>query len=199
MSDNPLPDWPMAEYFHATPAHLHAFGAITLDYNEIERAFGSLFKSLTPLDGNIGEAIYSRLTNKERADVMRLVTLRYAADQDLADAINHAILCFNICTENRNILMHLVHDRIDEQLNIHASKKSSAHKDAFYEISLTKVRQIAEDMHATLTYVVDLLMFVVRRLGDPDGENLDFLGPNTLPKRPAQPSTLIPLQLPKGD
>lgn len=209
MNGSPFDDWPNSKTFGASAAHLHAFGAVNLLYNRLEDAMSTLFRDVLGGDQQIAEAMYSRLTNRHRIDVFRLLASNQSLSDDLRERLSHALLCFDICAENRNTLMHIIHDHHTEPRDWLMGKKKSSDKsrDLFYSLPVTEVRQVADEIKAVRDFAAAISLFLFRAWLEPQGEKVGHeelwraikaAGPNTLPEKPPRPDKLTPLQLEEG-
>lgn len=200
-SNDQFDSWFTSEQIGTSHLHLHALGAISLLYNRLEHAMCSLFSDYVATNRSIGDIIYSRLSNRERIDVLReLVHLE--SDEMVRDCTLHAIGCFEICAENRNTLMHMIHDHaVDADGPLWGKKRSSDKtRDVFYSMSVAELRAVANDIATTYTFVVDVSVYIFRRECEARKIKLNAMmpdhwheKPNTLPQKPQKPRKLSPL------
>jgi len=197
-------DWPNADMFGVSAAHLHALGAISLTFNKLESAMSLVFTDYLKSSMEIGQAVFHRLNNNQRIDILR--QLIDESPDETADCVRHAILCFEICCENRNTLAHIVQEQFtthDEEF-LHGRKKNSQKtQDLFFVLGLAELRRVADEILATYEFVIGISYYKFREWhelnypGKPINSLAGLLprGLNTLPDKPPRPNKLNPLQL----
>jgi hypothetical protein len=197
MADEPWPKDELIPHDHA-----HAIGTITVYYNQIERLFPELIGFYLGKSSTAVSNVLHHLHNQARVDLLReLVPLE--PDDDVREHLAHAIQCFNLCIENRNILQHavLVHHEAGQ---IKATKRASGKtKEVELLLSLQTLRKTADEMRAVLFYIIDVASFLLlRKVRGTRGEfKSPYLipaaqQPLSLPDKPLQPSKLSLHQLP---
>ncbi len=199
----PFEDWNTTTSLHASAKHVHALGAITLLYNDLEHGMSYVFSECISLAQSLSDSIYARLTNKERVDLLRELIAAKERDKSVAEACLHGIKCFEICAENRNTVMHLIQTWSDNRAQniLHAKKRNSdKSREIFYRISSDQLRQVADDILATRQFMRGVVMYLYWRQlqvsGQLKGHELEGRLPNTLPDKPPQPCKLNPLPPP---
>jgi hypothetical protein len=185
---NVIGDWPAKDSRLADAAHVHAIGQFSLMYNYLEQIFGLVFQCSFPANGDYSEALFQKLNNRERCDMLEALVRFGEANAALRQLIFDAIRYFGICTENRNIVMHAIAeaDAVAGIFRISKKAKNEAGRINFYEVPLETLRRIADDTTATFTLWSKLLYWLRARQM---GERL-----RSLPDIPPQPYTLSPLQ-----
>ena len=103
-------NWPANYNRVADAAHLHAIGQFSLMYNYLEEIFGFVFQCSVPADANYLEFLFHQLNNRERADMLSAIVQFGENDAAALDHQLYAIRCFDICTDNRNIVLHAAPD-----------------------------------------------------------------------------------------
>ncbi len=197
--DDPFSGWKTASALTASAKHVHALGVITLLYNDLEYGMLSLFDEQLRADPEICEAIFVRLSNRERVDILRDLALKQESDPAVRDAVLYGVKCFDLCAENRNTLMHIIHSwsEWNKENDLYGKKRSSDKShDVWYLVTADELRKVADDMLATHQFVRLISMFLMRRRYEEKGPTQNALVlamPDTLPNRPAQPSKLNPL------
>jgi hypothetical protein len=195
MADEPFSDWPTASAVAASAKHVHAMGTITLLYNDLEYAMSFLLDEYLEAGQEASEAIFYRLTNRERVDVLRELIRGKETDMAVQDLASHAVDCFDVCTENRNILMHLIHSwsEWNKKADLFAKKRNSSKtKDVFYFLTAAQLRKIADDMLASKQFTRFLSMRLYRRNLAKNGEvaGLATTLPDTWPQKPPKPDKM---------
>jgi hypothetical protein len=121
--------------------------------------------------------------------------------EEVKDRLLHYLLCFNICTENRNILSHSILHHADVEIAKFSKRASNnPQQEIQFEIPMSELRQVADDIGATYEFGVDLYLWLLQRKScEPgyvfkDGEiGLPFpQQPGSLPDKPQKPRTLTP-------
>jgi hypothetical protein len=96
--------WPSKQL--GTVAQVHALGQITLVYNYLQEAFTLLFTLCMPTRSDFSEALFHKLNNRDRINLLYAVIDKNEMEEDVREALHYGLLCYDVCTENRNILMH---------------------------------------------------------------------------------------------
>jgi hypothetical protein len=202
-SDVHFPDWPRSSYVSASDAHLHALGVISLSYTRLEHAMSVLFCDFMTTDKAISEALFARLSNNERSNILKLLSEQCKAEE--SSHLAHAVECYDVCTENRNTLAHIADDcSSDDPMTFLGRKMNSAKtKINFYPLGLTTLRQVADDMIAAYEFAMAISFYRfcrharARATGQEAPSSLVTLilehGPTTLREKPPLPSKLSPL------
>ena len=169
--------------------HVHAVGAFALYYNTLEMALYGLLQRY--LKGSIEAHSYmhSSLNNRQKVDFIKLMAT-HREDADGADAVHHAMKCFDICAENRNLLLHAI-PKLAEGVGADlVLMKETARKPGYlttYDFSLDQIRGAAIAADETETYVFRLMRILEERMGhNPFGET----PLPALPQPPLQPRKL---------
>jgi hypothetical protein len=192
-------NWPSEEYTLAPNDYLAAFGQATLVYNMLESVMSHLFVRVAPLEEDYAFKLFHSLNNRERVDLLSGFVCKNEADQLVADALLHCILCYDLCTQNRNILMHSTYF----DMSFHESEASSrlvkrANKDPMrelhFEVPLLELRSVADQITEVFIYVREIYGFIFRR------EHCARIVPNAppllssaLPEKPSKPRVLTAL------
>jgi hypothetical protein len=117
-------EWPYSFNTIAPAAQLHALGQITLVFNYLEESIGNIFKVAMPTNSAFSEAMYHKLNNRDRVDLLAAIVRESSKEDDIKEAILHLLTCYSICADNRNILMHAILESADADI-ISLSKKAS--------------------------------------------------------------------------
>jgi hypothetical protein len=176
--------WPHEAHKLAPVAHVHAFGMIALWSTMMEESLSILLVHFLPIKKDIAISLIHKLAIREKSDLLRqLVTTNESEHVGIIDMLVFAINCFEICNENRNILVHAIYESTDQATSI-ISLKKRAHNNPLnvlkLEYSLPTLRLCAEEIANTVNFMLDLFVVLTR-------------GPsNTLIRKPPQPNRLTP-------
>jgi hypothetical protein len=171
-------------------SHLHALGVITLNYNSLESTFYSLFCEYLGVSPSTA-VLFSQFKNNFRLDTFKVVVSQYEKDPVVVDAVGYFAGCFNICADNRNILMHSAFDLVekgDTILKLLKSARNDPHKYTNLPFDVETLRQTADEIWAVDYYGLDIFFYLGTRSGylTPD----DLHARTALPEKPARPSNL---------
>lgn len=152
--------WPSDENRTVGSDYLVAFGQVTLAYNLLESMMGRIFTHCAPLETEYADKLFHLLNNRERIELLSAFVSKNEQDLQARAAILHCVLCYDICTENRNILMHVILLDIDET-TAKWTKKASQDPTRIVEFhaSLTDLRLVADQIVDTLRYARSLHLF----------------------------------------
>jgi hypothetical protein len=102
--------WPMPHYNPGPVKHMHALGVISVQYNKLEELLFGLFRHHLEVAGihfSVCEKLYGQLeNNKRRLETIKLIFSFYDKEDAVKEHIDYFTKYFNICYENRNVLMH---------------------------------------------------------------------------------------------
>ena len=137
--------WPAQTARVATVAQLHALGQISLLYNYLEDACGFIFGEYMPTDRTFSESLFHRLNNGERVDLLSAVISKSEKEQEVLDRALYFLLCYDICTQNRNILAHARKRDTDANI-IELTKRASrnASREIHFTLPLAELRLVAD-------------------------------------------------------
>jgi hypothetical protein len=197
-------EWPPSEYQLAPNDYLAALGQATFVYNMLESMMSNVFVSCAPIEMETAKALFHKMNNRDRVDLLTDFVKHNERDRQVESIILHCISCYDICTENRNILMHAIYFNPllkDEQPPILVKKsKNDPKREVHYDVPLADLRMFADDMGRSFKLAIELYGFLARRnflnalpptnsaTGNPK------IGPNPLPEIPQKPRRLIPSQ-----
>jgi len=99
-------EWPPEQYRLAPNDYLAALGQLTFVYNMLESMMRNIFIKYLPFAEDYARMLFHKLNNRDRIDLLSAFVKENEKDNDVSEAILYCINCFDICTENRNILMH---------------------------------------------------------------------------------------------
>ncbi len=191
--------WPGGRRF-ADDAHLHALGQMALAYNRLEWSFGILFSIHFPAAPAYSEDLFHSINNRRRIDLLRAVVTHNEKDEQVKELVLHALACFDICTDNRNILMHAMASTSSNTEILALEKRASNNSSRLinFEVPLTDLRRVADDCSAIVWFIVGLSRFAMDRDMRSWGK-ATRPEPLPLPDKPPRPHKLTPSQPPKAD
>jgi hypothetical protein len=150
--------WP--DYLPGPREHLKAVGTITLIYGTLEGQFQWLLASVTALNDIQISAIFQRVTNDIRLNILTDIMAKTALPDELKEAIKHFMSWFSVCVENRNGLMHsrsggMVLSQND--VGFLFTKFSRSGNRLVCSPSLIELRAVADSMHEFMLYASRLI------------------------------------------
>lgn len=191
-----LDEWPSRNNKIADAAHVHAIGQFSLAYNNLEELFGYVFQCTFPAGGDYSEILFHSLNNRERVDMLEaLFRFHDSNNKELFERVLYALRCFDICTANRNVVMHAVTDHeagsTPELLRLRKKAHNNPLRNTSYEVPLEMLRKVADDTMVVFDYWAKLFFWLSDRR---DGKKLP-----PLPDKPPQPYRLNPSPLVEAD
>jgi hypothetical protein len=194
------PHWPMPHYNLGPPDFIHALGAVAATFNSLESWLRALFITYTRMPEGAAAALFTRLDNQARIDLLKQCIEATDHSNEIKDALQHLFAGYAVCADNRNILMHaqtatVKFQRSPEKTQVLFFKppKSTPLIANTYSPSLPRLRGIADSMNAFASFGRDLIIFIGETYNPnfyPPGTRP--LRPHTLPKKPVVPRPLIP-------
>jgi hypothetical protein len=182
-SSDPFQNWPPEQHRITDAAHLHALGQFSIVYNMMEDIIYWIFNHYFPADKDYSERLFHDLNNRVRVDMLKAIIGHTETDDAVHHAMLHALRCFDICTDNRNILMHAMVGETDETVfQIAKRSRTNPLKFVHYKIPLTEMRSIADEC-------AEVYIFMVRLVGWIQEEQWEE-GPGPFPETPVQPHRL---------
>ncbi|HDO51638.1 MAG TPA: hypothetical protein ENH05_02760 [Rhizobiales bacterium] len=118
--------WPQACDPEASKELAHALGVLTINWNNCEWMLDFILFDFIATDGRAGVFITGLMNNRSKCDLLAAIV--YELDAPLTEnCIQHYIKFFNICRENRNLIMHSTLDSIGTygELSLVQTKYSS--------------------------------------------------------------------------
>lgn len=186
MTKSKMPDdWPSDPNKISDASHVHAIGQFALMYNALEEMFGFVWQCCFPANGDYSASLFHGLNNRQRVDMLTAISRFGEKDKAAQELMLYAIRCFDICTDNRNTMLHAIKERSSTTDTLRLSKRArnNPERTTYYELPLTTLRRVADDTAATLNLWADLFLWLEdRRYGQ--------LRP--LPDKPLQPYRLTP-------
>jgi hypothetical protein len=149
MSDSEK-EWPAPENQLAPNDYLAALGQATFVYNMLESMMGSVFVACAPVETEAARALFHKLNNRDRVDLLTDFVNHNEKDAAVKRIILSCINYYDICTENRNILMHAIYFnpnlKPDQSPLLVKKAKNDYKREVHYDVPLHELRKVADDM-----------------------------------------------------
>jgi hypothetical protein len=149
MSDNTKLDWPR---YNVGPREcMFVLGVIGVNYAHLEFALAAMFATVTGMGMDTVGPLLPKIRNNVRLDLMRERLPGHRWPEEVIEHVRHFINGFNVCADNRNLLMHsnIFTLSTDE---IILFKNSNSGKGITCNPTLAELRQVADDMHTFFGY-----------------------------------------------
>jgi hypothetical protein len=135
-------------------------------------------------------ALFQQMRNNFRLDTLRCLVEAVEKDKEVREHISHYSYCYEICTDNRNALMHsMINDSPDSPplLNLAKTARKDPMQQIYAQVSLQRLRDIADEIYYTEEFGTQLFHWVSRNhpIKIPD-----FPEPQLLPQKCARPNRL---------
>ena len=179
---------------------IHAIGMIALQWNLAETALEDLIWLYLDTDKPTARIVTRPMGNVARTTLLRHLVSEKEIDPSIIDAVLYAASCYDICRENRN---HIVHGQIQNldpgiPFRLVKHRKQKPIEDNLFELTIEELRDLANEIHYTKEYIIDLRevlspLLVLRRQMERDVDDPPD-PPETpeLPDKPNQPPKLSP-------
>ncbi|WP_332653205.1 hypothetical protein [Brevundimonas sp.] len=150
-------------------------------HNELASSLFVFFHHYLHVPNSIRSLLFDTLNNKGRVDLLRRLAEDSAPDD--VEAMAYALKCFNICTENRNIIAHSRYLGLLNDGRHSFRKEPTAVTPTTWDFALTaeELSKTARDIE-TLYWHSIFLWGSIRSRGEADER--------PLPERPPQPRKL---------
>lgn len=148
-------DWP--SYMPGPKEDIYALGVICLRYGQLESIFQLVFSQATRMDLEQASAIFFRIPNNVRHDVISSLMETGALPDVLKDLVRYFLKAFKICAENRHALMHShsggVHYNIEkERGGILLRRYTRSGSVEVSPATIQELRQVADDIETFVTF-----------------------------------------------
>lgn len=188
------PRWP--PYLAHLGSHdaILAMGVISLNYGQLESMFASLLASATGIPHPQMEALFPKIQNDVRLQLLEQLSPSQDWPTGLADHISHFASAYEICVKNRNGIVHSyaagisVGGGIERRLVI--GKKSRSGNELVHITDLSQLRKFADSMHDFVLYAARLSVVLTIYRAGALANPLNPPQPVSLPEKPQLPSEL---------
>jgi hypothetical protein len=197
-------EWPPPEHQLAPNDYLAALGQVTFVYNMLESVMDNVFVCCAPLKAEDAKVLFHKMNNRDRVDLLTDFVAHNEKDAQVKSIILHCARCYDICTENRNILMHAIYFnpnlKADQTPILVKRAKKDPLREVHYDVPLSDLRIFADDMVKSFKLAIELYGFLARRnflnALPPTNPATGYpkIGPNPLPEIPQKPRRLTPYQ-----
>jgi hypothetical protein len=194
-----LSGWPRKEARLASVNYVHAIGQAALGYNLAEQVFEQIFCLIVPLSINNAQRWFHSLNNRDRIDLVCSLSRNNEHNKKVRESILFAMHYYDVCTENRNIILHSVgYGSRKKPIGLKLTKVASKDPTRIIEfhLSLSEIRLVADQMYEGFLYMWRLYGFLEGRYRKYATTSVLF--PNaSLPDKLLKPRKLTPYQPPK--
>ena len=179
--------------------HTHAIGQITIEWNQTEKELSELISVYLETDRPTAQLVIGAFGNRDKCQLLKSLVELKEGNSELAEAILHAITCFDICRENRNHIIHSSAHEADEPHKITFRKPRKAKPTESHEmvLDLNQVRECANEIWHLRNYMIALKKVVSFQLTEAalvehsfgDDGYVEVVSP-PLPEKPQKPRKL---------
>jgi hypothetical protein len=152
-------NWPPPGHNVGSVAHVHAFGQMALTSAMLEELICMLLVQRLPMFQNDAQSRIHGMNNRDRVEWLRAIVRAKEPDSAVADLFLHAIHCFDICMENRNMLVHALYEGTDlATASIKLTKRSRNNplQQIKFQVPIEQLRKMAEEMGETVNFMLEL-------------------------------------------
>jgi hypothetical protein len=186
-------DWP--NYLPCPTDDVFALGIVCLNYGLLEAMFRHLFSIVTRFNEVQTSALFHRPPNNNRQDALIEIMNQTTLPDKLKERVRYFCAGFKTCASNRHDLMHsrsggIYTDHSKNERGLLFSKYSKAGQTLVCPVSLTMLRQIADEIHDYSTFgsavISDIRTFLAYR----EQNDEDAFWQMPLRDRPPPPSQM---------
>lgn len=169
MSEDADSEWP--RYDVGPKECMFALGVVGVKYAQLEFALSGMFSTVTGIKSDIVSLLLQQIRNNNiRLNLMRESLPRREWPGQVTELVQHFIDGFNVCAQNRNLLMHSNIFMMSEDAII-LYKANNSGKTVSCNPTLGELRQVADDMNAFFDYGLALSNTI----------NINLIPPRILP------------------
>lgn len=188
-------DWPRGQHIVRCPSeHVHAIGMVALNFNLMEETVRRILVQQINVPPKAAEKIAGGMTNRERVDTLLAIIESDQHGDEVICVVRAALHAFDICTDNRNILMHSNHlysDVASGVTSLFKRSRGDKSKGLIFDVNISDLREVADVTNDTINMLLDLWMYFETRLPLERRFPDDFMDVSTSPPSP------LPREIPK--
>lgn len=141
-----------------------AIGSVILRWSDVEHKFDNLLWLYLSDDYKVARIVSSSLTAQAKADILFRLVEELEKNKKVAGHIKHAIRCYNICRENRNLIAHSHVFEIKKGKNTLIKRSKSTPKNWIpYDAKISVLVGASADMMMTSIFIYTIWDHVRRR------------------------------------
>jgi hypothetical protein len=164
MENSQLDHWP--KYQIGPRESIFALGVVGVKYAQLEFALSGIFATTLGISMSLGSIMMPKLTNHIRLQLLRERLPSCLWSEEVQDMVYHFIQAFNICADNRNLLMHSNIASMSQDAII-LYKTTREGKTVLCNPELRELRQVADEMESYFNYGLALTNAININLSDP--------------------------------
>jgi hypothetical protein len=140
-------EWSGDVYGKNRTDQMHALGVVAANFNGLEFSFLCIFSHYFDFSDRSG-VLFQNFKNNFRVDTLRAIIESYEKQPLASMHVEHFLLGFEICADNRNLLMHSEIELAPESSELRMSKgtKSDPFTRMFAQFDLPTLRKVADDI-----------------------------------------------------
>jgi hypothetical protein len=130
------------------PEHIEAIGAVACHYNRLEYTLFGLFAHYSKLGHAPARSLFISISNPLRLSLFGKFIESSDESEEVKDLLRHFSICFDVCAQNRNFLMHawVTRDPKEGELTLLRTMKRDPSTFDRFSLSITELRATAEDI-----------------------------------------------------
>ena len=152
-------DW---RYHRNLHDHIHALGVVAANYNSLEKVFELMFEVCSDLHQAASNKMFASLNNnRNRIDSLKSIL---ETGNPLGREVGlHFLRGFDICADNRNLLMHGTPYRADEKrdkLVLQKVARNNPQRTNYLNLKVNDIRKVADEIDRFDDFGVDCIAFI---------------------------------------
>lgn len=173
---------------------MHALGVVAANYNSMEFTLQLLFYFYIGLKSDVPVWLFNHLhNNKNRLDILSRLLSSHEQNPQVADLLAFFVTGYDICAENRNLLMHslTLKASVSTELSLHKFSRNNPTKTNYIQLTVAQIRAVADEIDSMDDFGVECLLWL--RARDLGGEYTFSDGRKerpALPNKPPKPNKL---------
>jgi hypothetical protein len=157
-------NWP--QYQIGPRESIFALGVVGVKYAQLEFALSGIFATTLGISMSLGSIMMPKMTNNIRLRLLRERLPNCLWSHEVQDMVSHFIQAFEICAENRNLLMHSNIASMSQDAII-LYKTTREGKTVLCNPELSELRHVADELELYFNYGLALSNAINLNLGDP--------------------------------